>query len=148
MWHPSFICWLLTADCWLLSAGLQTDSSQKIFWGGPQILWPSTSKTNLELLLYKWRHVGEVEVWLHTLFSSALGEDGVQLDAYAVLHPVMQNRRLAEPTTGKDILKRRKSLVPAEDRIRNCPTPCISNKCNSFIILFSVWCAVNKSRGL
>jgi len=32
----------------------------------------------------------------------------IQLDSYAVLHPVIQNRRLAGPTNEKDILEKGK----------------------------------------
>jgi hypothetical protein len=46
-----------------------------------------------------------------------------QLAAYAVLHPVMQNRRLAGPTAGKDSLKKRKMFVPTGDRFPESHSP-------------------------
>jgi hypothetical protein len=48
---------------------------------------------------------------------------GVQLDAKDVLQPVIQHRRLARPTARKDILEKRKSPVPSEDRNPELPVP-------------------------
>jgi len=139
-----------SADCWLLSAGLQTDSSWRIGFGAP-------ANIVIFYIEYKFR-----ATTLHVLKacrrSGGIAPPTFQLSVrwrWVISLPLMpfctrwcRTGGWLDRQPGRTVWRREKCLYQPEIDFRNRTAPRTSNKCKHFSSLFCVCFAVNKPRGL